>query len=309
MIVVAGESLVDLVVGADGVVEEAVGGSALNVAVGLGRLQTPALLLTEAGNDERGGRIVQQVTASGAELVASPPASGRTPTSTATLDAQGGASYDFDVTWTLPRQALPPCDALHVGTLGTILEPGRASVLDLVDQAGARDVPVSYDPNIRPAFVDDAAQAWRQVLSIAGRCRIVKLSDQDIEVLHPGEDPDDVAASVLAGERTDLVVVTRGAHGSTASVEGLTVAVPAPPCDVVDTVGAGDAFVAALLTVLHDTGELGPHGAGTPRTEAGLRQLLAAANTVAALTCARRGAQPPTRVELPHDWPESPLPC
>lgn len=305
MIVVAGESLVDLVVGADGVVEEAVGGSALNVAVGLGRLDTPAVLVTEVGNDERGRRVLEQVTAAGAELVATPPASGRTPTATARLDGHGAATYDFDLGWTLPSQDLPACDALHVGALGTLLEPGRTSVLDLVEQAWARDVAVSYDPNIRAGFVEDRDQVWRDVEALADRCRIVKLSDEDVRLLHPGADPQDIAASLLGGERTELVVLTAGADGATAYVDGLTVHVPAVPLErVVDTVGAGDAFVAGLLTVLLDSDALGPYGAGMPTAEADLVRVLTAANTVAGLTCARRGAQPPTRAELPPHWPE-----
>ncbi|WP_310964866.1 carbohydrate kinase family protein [Nocardioides terrisoli] len=301
MIVVVGESLIDVVVDPDGDVHEAVGGSALNVAVGLGRLDTPTVLITQLGNDDRGGRIIEHATTSGVELVVAP--ASHTATAAARLDEHGGAVYEFDLVWNLPTQELPACDALHVGALGALLEPGRTTVLDLVDQAYARGVPVSYDPNVREALIEDRDLVWRDVEALADRSSVVKLSDQDVEVLHPGADPADIARSLLRGERTDLVLLTRGANGSTAYVEGLEVTVPAPPTEVVDTVGAGDSFVAATLTVLLETSALGSYGAGLPRSEQELRRLLAAAGTAASLTCERRGAQPPTRPELPADWP------
>jgi fructokinase len=219
------------------------------------------------------------------------------------LDRAGVASYDFDLAWTLPTQELPACDALHVGALGTLLDPGRTSVLDLVDQAYARDVAVSYDVNVRPVLVDDARQAWRDVESLADRCRLVKLSVEDVAVLHPGADAADIARSLLAGERTELVVLTRGPAGATGYVDGLAVTVPAAAVEVVDTVGAGDAFVAAMLTVLLESDALGAYGAGLPTDEGGLTRLLETATEVAGLTCARRGAQPPTRAELRPGWP------
>lgn len=305
MIVVAGESLVDVLPGRDGVADpiERVGGSPLNVAVALGRLDVPCLLITEVGDDARGAAVVETVTASGCEIVAAPSAGGRTATATAHLDARGDAAYAFDLAWTLPSQELPACDALHVGSLGTLLDPGRTSVLDLVDQAYARDVPVSYDPNLRAAFVEDRAQAWGDVEALAERCLLVKLSEEDVALLHPGADPDDIARSLLEGDRTELVVLTRGADGATGYAGGLTVPVAAPPVEVVDTVGAGDAFTAALLTVLLESGALGGYGPGMPADPETLAAVLLAATEVAAVTCGRRGAQPPLRAELPARWP------
>jgi fructokinase len=304
VIVVAGESLIDVVVDRDGDTAEAVGGSALNVATGLARLDAPVVLLTQVGHDERGGRVLDHLTASGVGSVIAPTRSGHTSTATALLDHAGGATYEFDLEWSLPAQELPACDALHVGALGTQLEPGRTSVLDLVDQAYGRDVVVSFDPNVREAVLEDPGRMWRDVESLADRCHVVKLSEEDAALLHAGADPADIARSLLTGERTELVLLTRGAAGATAYVEGLEVTVPAPVVEVVDTVGAGDAFVAAALTVLLETDAFGGYGPGLPRDEAALVRLLAASVSVAALTCARRGAQPPARSELPDDWPE-----
>lgn len=304
MIVVVGESLVDVLPSPDGSEPvEQVGGSPLNVAVALGRLDVPCLLLTEVGDDERGQAVIGAVTGSGAEIVAAPSSGNRTATATAVLDARGDASYSFDVAWTLPPQELPACDALQVGSLGTLLDPGRTSVLDLVDQAYARDVPVSYDPNLRRELLEDRGQAWRDVEALAERCLLVKLSEEDVALLHPGADPRDIARSLLQGERTELVVLTRGRAGSEAFSETLHVAVPAPSVPVVDTVGAGDAFTAGLLGALLEWGALGRYGPGMPGDDAALTRLLEAATEVAALTCERRGAQPPLRAELPPRWP------
>ena len=300
MIVVVGESLVDVVDDPQGP-RETVGGSPLNVATTLAGLDVPTLLITEVGNDERGQRVVDRVEASGAELIAAPSPTGRTATATVSL-RQGEASYAFELGWALPHQELPACDALHVGSLGTVLEPGRTSVLDLVEQAWARDVFVSYDPNVRASFVGDREQAWRDVEALAARAHLVKLSDQDVGILHPGADPEDIARSLLGGESTEIVVLTHGGEGAVGFVGDGVVRVPALPVEVVDTVGAGDAFMAACLAVLLEDSALGPYGgvAGEPER---LERMLRAAIEVAGITCSRPGAAAPTRQELRPDWP------
>jgi fructokinase len=304
MIVVVGESLVDVFDDPEdpGRHRETVGGSPLNVATTLAGLDAPTLLITEVGSDDRGKRIIEQVEASGAELIASPSTSGRTATATVTLES-GQPSYDFDIGWTLPHQELPQCDALHVGSLGTVLEPGRDSVLDLVEQAWARDVFVSYDPNVRAPLVADPVQAWRDIESLAGRAHLVKLSDQDVDVLHPGAEPEDIARSLLQGDRTEIVLLTLGGDGAVAFVDDLVVRVPALPVEVVDTVGAGDSFMAACLAVMLEDSAFDNFGSGVPADRTRLERMLQAAVEVAGITCSRQGAAAPTRSELRSDWP------
>ncbi len=291
MIVVVGESLVDVVEDPQDP-HETVGGSPLNVATTLAGLDVPALLITEVGNDQRGRRIVQQVEDSGAELIAAPSPTGTSATATVSLQ-HGEASYAFDLGWSLPHQELPACDALHVGSLGTVLEPGRTSVLDLVDQAWARDVFVSYDPNVRAPFVDDPVRAWRDVETLAGRAHLVKLSDQDVDILHEGAEPEDIARSLLDGDSTEIVLLTRGGGGAVGFVGDLVVRVPALSVDVVDTVGAGDAFMAACLAVLYEDGRPRALRAGRTADEQRLDALLRAAVEVAGISCSRPGAAPP----------------
>jgi fructokinase len=301
--VVVGESLIDVVLDADGDTTETPGGSPLNVAVGLARLEVPATLISQVGHDEHGGMVVQHVEASGATMLAVPTASGRTSVATARLDATGAAQYEFDLDWSLPRQELPPCHALHVGSLGTLLEPGRHSVRDLVEQACARDLVVTYDANLRASFVEDRDRTWAEVRDLGARCTLVKLSDEDADLLQPGVDPDEVARTLTGGERTALVLLTRGADGATAFADGVEVTVRPRPVHVVDTVGAGDAFMAGTLAQLYDLDVLRTPGPGLPLDAGSLERLLGGAVEIAAITCERRGANPPRRRELPAGWP------
>lgn len=303
MYVVVGESLIDVVLDADGDTTETPGGSPLNVAVGLARLEVPATLVTQVGHDERAEVLVRHVESSGAVVLPAPTTSGRSSVARATLDAGGAASYDFDLEWSLPRQELPACQGLHVGSLGTILEPGRESVSDLVDQAVDRDLFVSFDANLRETFVDDRDATWALVRDLGARCTLVKLSDEDALLLRPDSDPDDVARELLGGGRTELVLLTRGPDGATAFAGDRVVHGTTRPVAVVDTVGAGDAFMAATLAQLHDLGALEPVGPGVPTEEAELARLLSGSIEYAALTCERRGANPPRRAELAPGWP------
>ena len=304
---VVGESLVDVVVPSDGSPRhDAVGGSCLNVAVGLARLDVPTTLVTRLGDDAFGKLCAEHVRASGVTLSEDSVVPGRTTsTATAHLDAQHAATYDFDLTWDLPRQELP-ADSLgvHVGSLGATLHPGRDAVVDLVRQATDAQLFASYDPNIRPFFLDDVPAAWRDVVELAAGACLVKLSDEDLRLLRPDAAEEDVCRELLAGTDTELVILTRGAQGAVAFTDGATLPVPAPPTDLVDSVGAGDSFMAATLAMLCDWGVVADgEGAVRALDDDRVRLLVQGAATAAAVTCSRRGANPPTRQELPTTWP------
>jgi fructokinase len=283
-----------------------VGGSCLNVAVGLARLDVPTTLVTRIGDDRLGGTIVDHVRASAVALSeGSIVPGGVTSTATAYLDEHNAATYDFEILWDLPPQVLTDgSTGVHVGSLGSSLGPGRDSVVDLVRQAVRADVFVSYDPNIRPFFLEDPAQAWREVLEIAEGTCLLKLSDEDLRLLRPDDAEDDVCRELLSAARTELVVLTRGDKGAKAFTAGATIEVPAPTTDVVDTVGAGDSFMAAMLAMLNDWGVLaGGEGALSALDDDRVALLVRGAVTAAAITCSRRGANPPRRPELPATWP------
>ena len=298
--VAAGEALVDIVVPHDGEATSAPGGSPLNVAVGLSRLGLDALLLTQLGDDERAGLIRAHLERSGVRLAPESVLPGfPTSAATARLDEQGAASYVFELEWSMPPATLvEDAVALHVGSIGVALSPGRASVLGLVEQARARDLLVTFDPNARPAFTPDAERAWADVRETAAHAALVKMSDEDLAFYRPGDTPEQVARQLLRGT-TRLVVFTLGGHGALAFTADDAVEVPGRTTTVVDTVGAGDSFMAALATVALE------HGLDDLRP-ATLEGLLAAAHEVAAITVSRRGADPPRRDELSSGWPHRP---
>ena len=295
--VVAGEALVDVVLPTSGDPERAPGGSPLNVDVGLSRLGVDTQLVAELGDDEDGRLVAAHLRGSGVRLHPRAVVPGRrTSTATARLDATGAATYDFDLRWELLPVALPAgTDALHVGSVGALLRPGRDAVLGLVEQAVAGGALVSYDPNARPALTPDADRAWRDVQEVATSADLVKTSDEDLAFLAPGRHPERVASELLTG-RTRLVVMTRGGGGAVAFTTVARVEVASARVQVVDTVGAGDSFMAALVAVGLE------HGL-EDLDEQRLAAYLTAAHQVGAVTVSRRGADPPYRDELPARWP------
>jgi fructokinase len=293
--VVAGESLVDVMRPVRGEPTLAPGGSPMNIAVGLARLGVPTTLVTELGDDTHGRLITDHLRSAGVELAeGSVHAGARTSTATAHLAADGAASYDFELDWSTPAARLPDgATGLHVGSLGAVLPPGRDVVLGLLDQAQEAGLFVSYDPNVRPPF----GPGWATVAQVSRYADLVKMSDEDLVRLRP-EEPATLAHELLEAGRTSLVVVTRGRAGALAFSRAAHVEVLAPRIEVVDTVGAGDSFMAALVAVLLRWGT--PDRLDAER----LRVLLDAAALAAAVTCSRRGANPPTLRELPPGWPE-----
>ncbi len=304
-VLVVGEALVDIVLRGDAPAAEHPGGSPANVALGLGRLGRRVSLLSRIGTDGRGERLRAHLTGSGVTLAPGTVTTGRTSTATARLDAHGAASYDFDIDWQLPDAAGPaPARALHTGSIAAVLAPGGDAVLELVRRSRGA-LTVSYDPNARPSLMGDAREARARMERFVAAADVVKVSDEDLLWLAPGTDPTAVAADWLALGPA-VVVVTRGGDGATGLCADGAVDVAAPQVDVVDTVGAGDAFTAGLLDALAAAGLLGADRLEDLRA-IGLERLEAAARRAvrtAAITCSRAGADPPTRAELAAAYPE-----
>jgi fructokinase len=302
VLTVIGEALIDEVISDTAPPRAHVGGSPLNVAVGLARLGHPTQFLGRFGDDEFGRKIHEHL-ADNAVLAPLPADSYPTSVASARLDPVGGANYTFQLTWELPELAAREelfngTTLVHTGSIASMLAPGARDVLAAILHARPFAT-VSYDPNCRPSIIRDASYAREQAEKFVALADVVKASDEDLEWLYPGQDPRESARRWL-GLGPAVVVVTRGSKGPWAVVDRGECQVPAPATSVVDTVGAGDSFMAALLSAIVDR-EL--DGAQRRNELRGLsveqmQGVLSFASAAAAVTVSRAGASPPTRDEL-----------
>jgi len=304
MITVVGESLVDVVArkGHAGLTVHP-GGSPANVAVALSRLGQRTALVTQIGADDHGALIRAHLERNGVDVILAGPAGRPTSRALARLDDHGAATYEFDLSWDVRGLRLAEGSAaVHIGSLGLVLAPGGQHVLRLAESVCRRgDVVISYDPNVRPSVTPDRHEVAATVERAAASAHIVKMSDEDLAFLFPGTTPAQLAARLIGdGRPTRLLVVTKGRAGAEVATRRARLSVPAVPVVVVDTVGAGDAFTAALLAGLADSGLLSPEALATrvPREQDALRAIVGQALAAAALTCTRPGADPPTAGEL-----------
>lgn len=298
-VLVAGEALIDIVQRPGAEPVELPGGSCANVALALGRLERGPRLATALGRDDRGDRIRDWLAASDVAVDAAVPPSGRTSTAAAVLDATGAARYEFDLSWALPEVPERRYDAVHIGSIASVLAPGADAVRDLVRRT-RRHALVSFDPNARPAITPDAGAARQRVEELVALADLVKVSDEDLGWYFPGVDPAD-AATAWSALGPAVVIVTRG--GSEATVVragGQRFDVPGVSADVADTIAAGDTFTAGLIDALLAAGA---HGRDAWARITGLEheelvRVVRHAHAAAAITVSRPGADPPTRAEL-----------
>ena len=312
---VIGEALIDIVARAGRAPVELPGGSPMNVAIGLGRLGHPTTLATWLGRDARGAAIVAHLAHSGVTLLPGSDGADHTPTALATVDATGHATYRFDLVSRLPPLragadaseppgATPPGTAMpgapavvHVGSISTVVEPAATAIEHFLAELRGRTT-ISFDPNCRPSIIGPVDEVRPRVERLVAAADLVKVSDEDLAWLYPGDDPQDQAIRWL-GLGPRLVVVTRGSQGASAVTRGAAAEVPADATVVVaDTVGAGDAFTAGLLHALWRRDRLGSPDRLDGLTVADLEQVLAVATRVADITVSRPGADPPWLTEL-----------
>lgn len=317
-VAVVGETLIDLIpVGGSGgrtdvqdLYQGVPGGSPANVAVGLARLGVPTRMAARVSADPPGRILRQRLVGAGVDMrgvvVAAEPSS-------VALVSHGaeGPHYDLrlhgtaDWQWTeaeLSRLDPGSLAALHVGSLAAVLPPGAHEITALVRRV-RRTATVTYDPNVRSEHMAAVPDARGRISALIGLADVVKLSDADLAWLAPGTDPVAFArhqVSAGTGTGTAICVVTLGAAGAVAACAAGVVEVPAVPVEVVDTVGAGDAYMSALLAGLHDRQLLGAAARDDLRAIAPdtLAAVLTDAARAAAVTCGRRGSDPPTRAEL-----------
>lgn len=296
---VIGEALIDIVERDGTIIGEHVGGSPLNVAVGLGRLGREVDFLTHIGDDERGHRIVKYVEASGVRLVSGSTTAARTPTALARLNAAGAADYEFDLDWRLSGtpEVAPPLVA-HTGSIAAFLDPGCLATAALLD-AYRTAATITYDPNVRPALITERGQAIARIDRLIEKADVVKVSDEDLHWIDPDRSPEQIATAWQA-LGPSIVAVTMGGRGAFAVSAAGVARVAARPVQVVDTVGAGDAFMTGLIDALWSLELLGAERRrALARIDVtALESVLAEAALASALTVARAGADLPNRAAL-----------
>jgi fructokinase len=302
VIVVCGEALVDLVAEAD-VLRPLMGGGPFNTAVALGRLGVPVAFLGRLSTDRFGDGLAARLVESGVDPRLTLRGDEPTPLAVVHVGPAGEADYRFYLEGTADRAITPkmipalPEEAavLHLGTMSLATEPAASAFEGLALREAERRL-VVLDPNVRPASVTDRAAYLARLERLLRRAHVVRLSEADAAWLFPGQSLDAVVEALL-GRGAQLVAVTRGPGPATAATARVQVEATPPPVEVVDTVGAGDAFNAGLLTGLWERGLLSVEGV----VELGRDDLAAAmqlAVTVAALTSARAGAASPSRDEV-----------
>ena len=314
MIVVCGEALVDFTAtDVDGEMAylPRPGGSPHNVAVGLARLGVPCAFLGKISTDAFGEMLAANLAANGVALRYA--ARSDLPSALAFVlpENEGGHSFRFygdgaadqdlssdDIPDELASALSEVTEAVHFGSYSMVL--GRTgSTLRRFMRRVRGQVVVSLDPNVRPSLLPHREAYVRRLEGLVPYANLVKVSEQDLAWLFPDTPAEEIAFRWL-DVGPDVVVVTRGEHGAVGYAnypKTIEIHVPGIQVDVVDTVGAGDAFTSGLLARLSRKGQLSPAGLAAI-TEAQLLDAMTYANRAAALTCARAGASPPSAGEL-----------
>ncbi|UVJ39908.1 carbohydrate kinase [Arthrobacter sp. CJ23] len=301
VLTVIGEALVDIIRDPRQPGSQAhPGGSPLNVAVGAARLGLGTRLVTHYADDLHGRMLEEHLKSNGVAVLKGGTAP--TSTATATLGLDRAATYVFDISWDIEGASITAAarDSTHVhtGSIAAMLAPGDRSTLAFVEATRERAT-ISYDPNCRPAISPDADSARAQVERFVAASDIVKASDEDLLWLYPDSTPERALAAWLQLGPA-LVALTRGAAGPVLLTRQGRVEMAAESVTVADTVGAGDSFMSGLISGLAQLGALGRGGRQRLHslTLDELKALSAYANSAAAITCSRPGANPPDSAEL-----------
>jgi fructokinase len=298
-IVVTGEALVDIVMASDGALTGHPGGGPYNVARTVARLEQPVAYLGRISTDGFGARLRRELEADGVALDAVVPTDAPTTLALAELDGAGVARYRFyadgtsapGLTLAEATAALPDAPPmLYAGTLGLVFEPIATTLETLVARA-APDTLVALDPNCRPSTIDDPAAYRSRLTRLLRRTDVMKASEEDLEWLDPGTAPVEAARRLIDG---GTALITLGGDGAVVVTAGEAIEVVAPPVEVVDTIGAGDAFMGAFLAWWRSNRLSRDDLADTSR----VAEAATFACRVAAITCSRAGADPPHLSEL-----------
>jgi fructokinase len=304
-ILVGGEALVDFLPiesAAGRAYRAANGGSPRNVALGLARLGAPVGFFGAVSTDSFGAGIVAELEENGVDTNHVARLDRPTTLAFAAL-GRGEPAYAFydaeaaDRHWRiddLPKLA-DSAKALHFGSISLVRLPAANSFAELLEREAPRRL-ISFDPNIRATAMRDEKGYRGRLDRFFELADVIKASAADLAWIAPGRDPADLAAEWLA-KNARLVFLTGGAAGATLHSRSGAIERPAPPVDVVDTIGAGDSFVAGCLAALYEVSALSPAAIDALEPPA-LEKILDQALAAAALTCGRAGADPPRRAEL-----------
>jgi fructokinase len=295
---VCGEVLIDLIPGADGVRVPHVGGGPANTAKALARLGHDVQFIDGISTDEYGVAARKELLDDEVKLDLALTSDKPTCLAIVSLDANGGASYefkidgtatfDFNLNW-LPDPSRYKPQVLHIGTLVTVIQPGADVLYDWAMQV-AEFAPIVFDPNIRPTVMGDRDLYEAAVEKWAALSSVIKLSDDDMAWLYPSQNYADVAKRWI-NDGAALVVVTRGSNGIVGFTADGFVEVDGAKITVADTVGAGDTVGAIIVEAMVEKGILALTGDI-------LKATLHRAAVAAGITCSRKGAQPPYKHEL-----------
>jgi fructokinase len=307
LVVVAGENLVDRIEHPDGRTDEIAGGGPFNTARALARLGCRVAYLGRISTDDRGRRLRSLLTDDGVDLSLAASSDDPTLIARATLDVAGGATYRFewqgsaaaglrldDLAGGLPRDTA----ALHVGSLGLVLEP-MASAIEQTVASAAPNVLVMADPNIRADAVADRDSVRARVSTVLARADVIKASTEDLAWLDATPGPDAAPRPWAPHAARGLLLVTDGPRPVRVAGRTWERTVEVPRVSVVDTIGAGDVFGAAFLAACLEPGG-GRIALDDPdAVEASVRFAIRAS----AWTVGRRGAEPPSRDDLAGQGP------
>jgi fructokinase len=290
--------LIDLIPGADGVRVAHVGGGPANTAKALARLGHDVQFIDGISTDEYGVAARKELLDDEVKLDLALTSDKPTCLAIVSLDANGGASYefkidgtatfDFNLNW-LPDTSRYKPQVLHIGTLVTVIQPGADVLYDWAMQV-AEFAPIVFDPNIRPSVMGDRDLYEAAVEKWAALSSVIKVSDDDMAWLYPGQKYENVAQRWI-NDGVALVVVTRGSQGIIGITADGPVEVDGAKITVADTVGAGDTVGAIIVEAMVEKGILSLTGDV-------LKAVLHRAAVAAGITCSRKGAQPPYKYEL-----------
>jgi fructokinase len=310
MFVVGGESLIDLVskpVGADGATELVAhpGGSPYNCAIALSKLGNETGFLCPISRDTFGNLLLKPLEDAGVAPLVRERVRAPTTLAVVTLNERGEASYAFyrqadrafsaeGLVSSLPQEL----ELFQIGGFCAIEPEDAQAWLAVAEEAARRGATISIDPNVRPSLVEDFDAYRRRLMKLLDLAHIVKASREDLAALDAGKSVEQHAQEMLGRPRCELVVVTLGENGSRAfTAKARAEAGIYSPPTFVDTVGAGDTLMAAILTFLCERSQLKPGALGELGSD-DLRKMLEFGAVAAGINCGRAGANPPNRGEV-----------